>query len=796
MATGPKVLYEFGPFRIDPDKQVLLRENQPVAITHKAFETLLILVRNSREVVSKDELMKAVWPDAFVEEANLSQNISALRKVLGDTPEDRRYIVTLPGRGYRFTAEVRAVTQDGEDVVIESRSRSQMIVEQTREAAKESLVELPITVRRRASRKYLLAIGAVLGVGLLVLGAAFLSRKRPPVSLGEKDFVLIADFTNATGDPLFDDTLRQGLAAQLEQSPFLSLVPEDRIQQTLALMSQPVDARLTPEIAREVCQRTGSAAVLEGSIAPLGSQYVVGLRAQNCLTGALLDQEQVQAARKEDVLKALSQVASRFRTRVGESLTAVAKHDVPLEDATTSSLEAWKAYSQGWRVLNAKGEAAAIPFFKRAVEIDSEFAAAYASLALMYGSMSESVLATENSGKAYDLRDRASDNERFFITAYYEGRATGNQEKAEQTCETWAEAYPRDFRPHSFLAGFIYPVLGKYEKAIQESEKTMELDPNKGIGYTALGYASLYLGRLDAAEDAVRRASKHKIEGPILSLLRYDVAFLKGDTAAMQREMAASEGKPGTEDRMLDHAAFALAYAGHMRAARSMSQFAIDLAQQEAHPERAALFETREALWEAFYGNPQAAKQKAKKALALADSREVKYGVAVALAIAGDSSQAETLANDLEKSFPEDTSVKFNYLPVLRATLALNRKDPAKAIELLQIASPYELGTPRSNLDGFFGALYPVLVRGQAYLAARQGPQAAAEFQKMLDHPGITVGDPVAVLAHVGLARAYALQGETAKARAQYQQFFALWKNADPDIPALRQAQDEYAKLQ
>lgn len=641
-------------------------------------------------------------------------------------------------------------------------------------------------------RRWKVALPAA--VALALFAAAYLYVHGAP-RLTDKDTILVADFSNTTGDPVFDDTLREGLAADLEQSPFLSLVPEDRIQQALALMGQPSGSRLTPPVAREVCERTGSAAVLDGSIARLGSQYVLGLRAETCRTGTLLDEQQVQAARKEDVLNALSQAASRLRTRVGESLAAVQSHDLPLENATTSSLEALKAYSMGWRILTAQGEAAAIPFFKRAVEIDPQFASAYGALALMYGSMSEGTLATENSKKAYELRDRAADNERFFITAYYEGRATGNQEKAEQTCKTWEEAYPRAFAPHSFLAGFIYPVLGKYEKAVEEAEKTIQLSPDRSIGYAILGYTSLYLGRVGGAEDALRRASEHKTEGPILSLLRYDVAFLNGDRAAMEREVAASEGKPGTEDRMLDQVAFALAHAGQMREALNTSQRARDLAGQEAHPERAALYETREALWEAFYGNAPAAKGQAKKALALAESREVMYGVALAFAIAGDATQAETLANTLEKDFPEDTSVKFNYLPVVRAALALNRKNPSNAIELLRVAAPYELGTPRSNLDGFFGELYPVLMRGQAHLAARHGREAAAEFQKMLDHQGIMIGDPISVLASLGLARAYALEGDTAKARAKYEDFLGLWKDADSDLPILKQAQAEYAKL-
>ncbi len=636
----------------------------------------------------------------------------------------------------------------------------------------------------------------IFAVAMVVLSGGAYFYLQPHPKLTDKDTIVLADFTNTTGDPVFDGTLRQGLTVQLEQSPFLSLISEERILHTLSLMGQSSDARLTPEIAHEVCERTASAAVLDGSIANLGSHYVLGLRAKNCHTGDILDEEQVEVAKKEDVLNALTKIASKFRTRVGESLLTIEKHDTPLAEATTPSLEALKAYSMGWKVVASQGGDSAVPFFKHAIEIDPKFAIAYASLGLMYGSSGETELGTENTRRAYELRDRASDNEKFFISAYYDGRATGNQKKAQQTCEAWAQAYPREWTPHSFLAGFIYPVLGEHEKAAEEAQKSIELAPEFGIGYAHLGYSFISLNRLKEAENAARKASEQKIEIPLLALLRYDIAFLKGDNGGMQREMAAAHGKSGAEESISDHQAFALAYTGHLQDATKMLRRASDLAQQAAHREKAAGFETRAALWEAFYGDKLAAKPAAMAALALANNREVQYGAALALAMAGDSSQAETLTNDLENSFPEDTSVKFNYLPTVRAFLALNRGDPVKAIELLQVAVPYELGQPRSSQADFFGALYPVYARGQAYLAANQGAEAAREFQKILDHPGIMVGDPIGVLAHLQVGRAYAMQGDTAKAKAAYKDFLTLWKDADPDIPILKQAKAEYATLQ
>jgi tetratricopeptide (TPR) repeat protein/predicted Ser/Thr protein kinase len=640
---------------------------------------------------------------------------------------------------------------------------------------------------------------AVTGATLLVIGLAvggwlFFSRKAH--ALTDTDTIVLADFTNSTGDTVFDGTLRQGLAVQLEQSPFLSLVPEDRVQQALQMMGQPADARLTPQLAREVCQRTASAAMLQGSIATLGNQYVVGLRAENCRTGRVLDDQLVQAAKKEDVLNALSQMASKFRARVGESLTTVQQHDVPLQEASTSSLQALQAYSMGWELNATAGGDAGLPFFKRAVEIDPKFAMGYAALGLFYGSTGESNLATENIRKAYELRDRANDREKFFITAYYDGRGTGNQEKAQQTCEAWAQSYPREVAPHYFLTGFIYPVLGRYERAVEEGRKGIELAPEAYVGYYLLAYNFVYLDRLAEAEDLLRRTSERKMETPSLSYLRFDVAFLKGDSAGMQREVAAAQGKPGTEDWISDRQAFALAYTGHLQEARRWSHRASDLAQQAGHRERAALFETRAALWEVFFGNASMAKLTAKEALDLAKNREDRYVAALVLAMSGEASQAQSLANDLERDFPEDTSVRFNYLPSVYASVALEHGDPAKAIELLQVNVPYDLSSPRSATFAYFGALYPIYLRAQAYLALHRGAEAAREFQKIVNHRGIVIGDAFGVLAHLGVARAYAMQGDTAKAKGAYEDFLTVWKDADPDIPILIAAKSEYAKLQ
>ena len=661
------------------------------------------------------------------------------------------------------------------------------------DSARVSATAKPKTPAGIARRWKVLASAALAALALAAASYFYFHRKP---KLTDKDRIVLADFVNTTGDPVFDETLRQGLRVQLEQSPFLSLVSEERIQKTLRLMGQPPHARLTPELARDICERTGSAAVLEGSVAGLGSQYVLGLRARNCVTGDVLDEEQVQAARKEDVLNALTQIASKFRTRAGESLATVEMHSTPLPEATTPSLEALKAFSAARKVANSTGFAAALPLLKRAVEIDPHFAMAYAFLGRIYGDIGESVLSAESTRKAYELREHASDRERFFITLTYDRQVTGNLEKAYQTCALWTQTYPRDIDAHGLFSGYTTKGTGKYLKSIEEAKKALALDPDFLPGYLNLAYGYIYLDRYDEAEDTLRRASERKLDIPDSLILRYHVAFLKGDQAGMQREAALAQGNPEAADWLSHSEALVLARSGRLRLAREMSRRAVDLARQSAQQERAALFETGAATWEAFYANEVDARRSAMTALELSKARDVEYGAAFALALSGDSTQSQALANDLEKRFPEDTLVRFTYVPTLRALFALRHSQPADAIELLQVNVSYELAVPGISYFGFFGSLYPVYVRGQAYLAQHQAAQAAAEFQKILDHPGLVFADPAGAVARLQLGRAYTVSGEKIKAKAAYQDFLSLWKDADPDVPILKQAKAEYARLQ
>jgi len=638
-----------------------------------------------------------------------------------------------------------------------------------------------------------LAAAAVLA--LFAGGYLYFQRTpRAAPKLTDRDTIVLADFINKTGDPVFDGTLRQGLAIQLEQSPFLSLISEDRIQRVLPLMGQGADAPLTSKVAREICERTASAAVLEGSIERIGSQYVLGLRAKNCRTGDVLADEQAQPARKEDVLNALSQIAGQFRKRVGESLATIEKHSTPLPEATTQSLQALKAYSQGLKVVSSSGDVASAPFFKHATEIDPQFAMAHARLGLTYSSVGEYALSATSFAKARQLRDRASDAEKFFIEASYDLQVTGNLERAQQTCEEWSRTYPRERDPHGFLGAMVYPVLGKYPEALEEAKKMVAIDPDFSIGYLQVAFNNTFLGRLAESDNALREAARRKLEIPEFFVQRYQNAFLKGDSAGMDREVARSWGKPEVEDWLSDQKAFVLAYSGQLRQAKKNAQDAVDLAIHATQKERAAQFQAGLALWEAFFGDASEAKGTAKEVLRLSNGRDAEYGAAFALALAGDSSEGKRLAKDLETRFPEDTGVKSSYLPALRALLVL-KGDPANAVELLRDATSYELGTPPSVAVAFFGSLYPVYVRGLAFLAMRHGAEAAAEFRKIIDHRSIVIGDPIGALAHLQLGRALVMSGDNVNAAAAYRDFLTLWKDADPDIPVLKEARAEYARM-
>jgi DNA-binding winged helix-turn-helix (wHTH) protein len=773
-------------FELDVRAYQLRRAGRVLKLEPTPMELLLFLVQHRGELLTRDQIVERIWgKDVFLDTDNsINGAIRKIRQVLRDDPEKPRFVETVSGKGYRFIA---AVSELG--------TQERPHPDQTPDFASRAIPAQGSIGTGRGKQLLAVAAAAVAVLAVATLAYFYLHHAS---RLTDKDTIVLADFTNNTGDPVFDDTLRQGLAVQLEQSPFLSLISDERIQQMLKLMAKPADARLTPEVSREICERTASAAVLDGSIASLGSQYVLTLRAKNCRTGDVLDEEQAQAARKEDVLNALSQIASRFRTRVGESLSTVKSHDTPLAEATTPSLEALKAYSAGWQVSFSSGSAASVPFLQRAIEIDPNFASAYAALGRMYGDIGESALSAMNTSKAYELRDRASDQEKFFISLSYDLQVTGNLEKGQQTCALWVQAYPRAWVPHGLLSGDIYVARGKRAESVEEGKIALGIDPDFSIGYANLAASYMALERLDEGEKTLQRAFERKLQIPDYFVLRYVIAFLKGDKVGMERVAALARERLGTDDWMSNSEGFVLAYSGHLEAARKMSQLAADLARKTERRDTEALYQADAAVREALFGNVATARRRAGDALGLSKSRDVAYGVGFALALSGDSSRSQALTEDLSRRLPEDTRVQFAYAPTLRALLALNHSQPSKAVELLQTAIAYEGGSPNTGGSEFLlgaGNLYSAYVRGLAYLAAHHGAEAAAEFQKILDHRGLVLCDPVGALARLQLGRAYALSGDDTKARSACQDFLSLWKDADPDIPILKQAKAEYAKL-
>jgi tetratricopeptide (TPR) repeat protein len=640
-----------------------------------------------------------------------------------------------------------------------------------------------------------LATAAVIAVALIASELYWRSHRIP--KLIEKDSIVLADFTNTTLDPVFDDALKQALRIQLEQSPFIDLVSERKVNGTLKQMGRSAYDRLTPEVTREVCERTNSRAMLTGSIAELGSQYVIGLKAVDCNTGDLLGEAQGQASGKEAVLKALDHAAVSVRSKLGEALSSVQKYATPLEQASTPSLEALQAYSLGVKTVAAKGDGAAVPFFQRATERDPNFAMAYLHLAVAYYNANEANLASEAAGKAYKLRERVSELERLHIDSVYYG-ITGELEKAVQLYELWQQTYPHDYVPYQNL-GQIYTELGQYEEALTEFREARQLEPNSVLTYSNLAAGYRLLNRTKEADEVLEQAQALKLIAPEVVGFLYDLAFLRGDVGGMERQVKAAMGQPGTEDELLATQADTEAYYGHLRKAREFTHRAIESARRNGDEETAAGYEVVAALREAEFGKAELARQEAGVALAMAPGLQVRTLAALTFARAAEGKRAVVLADDLNRQHPADTLLRAYWLPTIRAAVELGRHKPTGAVDLLQAARSYELGSPSTPTNNMYP--YPIFVRGEAYLLAGESDRAAAEFQKIIDHPGVVVNSPLGALARLDLARAYALDGASDpaasdKARVAYHDFLTLWKEADPDIPVYKEARTEYARLQ
>ena len=646
----------------------------------------------------------------------------------------------------------------------------------------------------------------IFGLVIIALIAGFLYwRSHRKVHLTEKDTVVLDDFANSTGDAIFDDTLKTALNVSLRQSPFLNVLSDSEVAKTLQQTTRPADTKLTPELAREICQRAGSKAYIDGAIGSLGSKYVLELKAVNCESGDLLAEEQVTAASKEKVLDTLGEAASKLRGELGESLITVQKLDVPLSEATTSSLEALKAYSLGVKAAREQGVAAALPHDQRAIELDPNFALGYRSVGSDYSDLLEPERASEYFTKAFELREHASQRERAAINADYYDRVTGELDKAAKAYREWIESYPRDFSAHGNL-GIVYSEQGQHEKAADEYRESLRLLGDNVATYADLVNAMLALQRLEEAQQIIHQAQAKKLDDPVLHNALYALAFLHADSPAMAEQQQWFAVQPEVEHLGLSLASDTEAYAGHLGRAHELTKQSLDAAIRADSKESGAIWQGNAALREAAFGNAPAAKQAAAVGLKLAPtSQGVHVEAALAFAMAGDAARADSLAQDLNKRFPLDTQMQLLWLPAIRAELALNRKSPAEALNSLQAAGPpIELGQIAFLANN--SCLYPTYIRGGAYLAAGQGKEAAAEFQRILDHSGIVWNCWTGALAHLGVARANALQSRTSqgadadaarvRALAAYKDFLALWKDADPDIPILKQAKAEYAKLQ
>lgn len=787
----------FGPFELDAASGELRKFGTPLKLHPQPFRVLSLLVENPGKLITREEIQHCLWNgNTLVDfEGGINFCVRQIRSTLADDAEKPRYVETIPRRGYRFIAAVElgpailptssASGSTGVQEIevpatppqpVDSGAASELVLSSTpTERAGET------TARKAWQGRMALA---ALCLVLLALAVAARYRKLAP-KLTAADTIVLADFKNSTGEGVFDGALNQALAVEMAQSPFLNLLPERKAGQTLRMMGRSPGIAITHDVAQEICVRTGSKALVNGTISKLGSQYLLSLNAEACNSGVILASEKAEAVDKDAVLKALSRTTSSLRAKLGESLPSVQKYGVPIQ-VTTSSLEALRDMNQAAQVSATQGAAASLPFVERALEADPNFAFAYAGLARRYLHLNQPDLALHNAEKAYQLRDRVTERENLQISAIY-FRTLGDVESLNKLLELWKLNYPRDPGPPSRLCvtrGF----LGQYEKALPECQQAAEFDPDDENNYANLAGVYLNLNRFEEAKQTCEEAYRRSLP----CSMQYEIDFVRGDSAGMEKAVSAAEGHPGEEN--LYHAVHSntMAYFGRFRMADDYSRRAVESARRAGLNEAAALWQANAALRDAEVGKYAETRRRAEQALRLAPGKNVTVLAALALARAGDVARATKLNEELEERYPNDTLLKVYWIPVLKTAVELKSGNVRKALDSLQISQPYELAQPSPN---DIGTLYPVYLRAEAELAEHNGTAAAEEFQKILDHPGIVMNFVTAPLAQLGLARAYAMEGETEKAKEAYAGFFTLWKEADTDIPIYRQAQTEFARL-
>ena len=782
-------MYEFGPFRLDPAKHVLLRDQEPVSLTPKAFETLLLLVENRDRVLLKDELMNRLWPESFVEEANLSQTIFMLRKTLGETAQDQRYIVTVRGTGYRFAEKVREVKHEEDrtspaTVAIADGAVGSRVVSDSGPPA--ALRKPPSPNPAPGVPAWRAWLGLAL-LGMAVVAGSLYWGSRSSAKLTEKDTILLEDFENSTGDPVFDGTLRQALAIQLEQSPFLKVLSDQRVNETLKRMNRVPGERLTRVLALEVCQRENIKAVLAGSITSIGKQYLVNLEALNCQSGETFASQQARSDSREGVLDGLSQSATQMRAQLGESLASIGQFDRPLREVTTSSLEALKAFTSGAQMIReGRDESAAAALFERAIELDPNFAVAYNYLAICYDHLAEEEKAAFYQNRAYALRDRVSEREKLLITSGYHWLVTGDTDKEVETYQLWREEYPRDYLPLQQLGDTYSMYPGQYEKAVELLRQAWQLEPGQPNSPRSLAYCYLALNRTQEARKLLDRALEEKYDVWSVHAARYSAAAVQGDNPTLEAEKRWSAAQPATAN-IADWIWADAAQRGQMQEARKIAERQIEELHAAGFKEAASLSAAGLANEEALFGNYEQARKYATLSSTLFLNRSNLEVVAFAIALSGNTDQAHKITDELSRKHPSDTVLRQVVVPLVLSAGDISRGHPDKALVTLEPAQRYEKGSSYG-----FSILY---LRGIAHLKNHQATEAIADFQEIIDHRGISPLAQQWVLAYLGLARAHTASGDIAQGRAAYQSFFNLLAEADPDVPVLNEAKAEYAKL-
>jgi eukaryotic-like serine/threonine-protein kinase len=819
-------LLRFGVFELNLATGELRKSGMLIKLSPQPFKLLTLLASRSGQVVSREEIQQKLWgEETYVDfEQGMNHCVKQIRNALSDSADTPLYIETIPRRGYRFLAPVVSKTILAPPPrVVESQSGIQtkvplpavIPVQPPTTVSAKAISDTPATqvVRNPVvvatppppveSAPVPIAVTPVtpvtppksrlpwiaLAVGVLVLVAAVVGfliwRSHRPPPLSERDTIVVADFENTTGEPVFDNALKQALTFDLEQSPFLNVLSDQKVNEQLGFMRMAADTRLSENVARQVCQRSASKAMLVGSISGVSGRYLIGLKAIDCATGDEIDSERAEAASRDKVLHALGKATTKMREKLGESLASLQKYDIPIEEATTSSLDALKAYSLAQKMRNTQGYAAAVPYLKSAIDLDPNFAMAYARLGVEYFNLNQPTLAAEYTTKAYQLRHHTSEREKLYITSHYHDLVTGNADQTIVAYQLLQQAYPREEASYMNLNNW-FNSIGKYDEAFEQAKDALRLDSGNVINYHNLALSYIDLNRVDDAQAVLNQAKARNLDDPAL---QYEIAFLRGDTDAMTRQVAAAMGQPGVEDQLLALQSDSEAYFGRLHRARELTDLAQASARHTGASETAALWILSGALHDAELGDPKQARSEAEDALKTSSGKNVQILAALVLARSGDRVRVESLLEPLVRQYPADTLVNDYWIPTIRAALALEEKNPGAAIEALATTSPYEIGSPPPGI-----AFYPVYLRGLAHLQQGEGSQATVEFQKMLRYRGVILNLTIAALAHLQLARAQQMSGDIAAARKSYEEFLELWKTADPRLPILKQAKEEYGR--